>query len=185
MSEEDKRLLKRLHNADLDALYCVYEKYSDDLLAVAVSLLSDIHTAEDCLHDVFVNLVSTSNDLKIRSNIKGYLISCVANRARDCIRKRVRQPDCPLTRSENLTTSNNPIVQLIESEESAQLIKALAQLPYEQREIFVLHAQAGMKFPRIAGLFDVSVNTVQSRYRYAIEKLQALLEKENDHEIRK
>jgi DNA-directed RNA polymerase specialized sigma24 family protein len=35
-----------------------------------------------------------------------------------------------------------------------------------------------MKFRQIAGLLGVSINSVQSRYRYAIEKLRAILEEE-------
>jgi len=80
---EDQHLLKQLRAADPDALQRIYEKYLDDLLAIAVSLLSDVHAAEDCLHDVFVKLVSDTKGIKVRFNLKGYLICCVANRARD------------------------------------------------------------------------------------------------------
>ncbi|MHC4575215.1 MAG: sigma factor-like helix-turn-helix DNA-binding protein, partial [Planctomycetota bacterium] len=59
----------------------------------------------------------------------------------------------------------------------------LAKLPYEQREVFVLHAQGDMKFREIAGLVGVSTATVQSRYRYGAEKLRGLLEKENANEV--
>jgi DNA-directed RNA polymerase specialized sigma24 family protein len=37
--------------------------------------------------------------------------------------------------------------------------------------------QAGMKFKKIAELQSVSIKTVISRYRYGIEKLQVLLER--------
>ena len=36
--------------------------------------------------------------------------------------------------------------------------------------------QAGMKFREIADAQDVSVNTIQSRYRYGLEKLRSLLD---------
>jgi DNA-directed RNA polymerase specialized sigma24 family protein len=48
---EDQRLLKRLRAGDKDALRRIYEKYIDDLLRVALSLLFDIQAAEDCIHD--------------------------------------------------------------------------------------------------------------------------------------
>lgn len=54
----------------------------------------------------------------------------------------------------------------------------LAQLPQEQREAFVLHAQAGMTFRQIGTLQNVSGKTALSRYRYAIDKLQRLLQQE-------
>ena len=54
----------------------------------------------------------------------------------------------------------------------------LMRPPYDQREVFVLHAQGEMKFREIAELQNVSIKTVQSRYRYGIERLQTLLEKD-------
>jgi len=176
---EDRRLLKRLRCGDPDALRRIYEKYMDDLLAVAASLLSDVHAAEDCLHDVFASFAGAVSSLKIRRNLKGYLISCVANRARDQLRKKPRQPASQLGQlkeSECPATLANPASQLIDCEESIRVFEALAELPYQQREVFVLHVQGGMKFREIAGLLNVSIGTVQSRYRYAIEKLRTLLE---------
>ncbi|MHC4624409.1 MAG: RNA polymerase sigma factor [Planctomycetota bacterium] len=181
---EDGRFLKHLRRGDREALRRVYEKYIDDLLAVAASLLSGIDTAEDCVHDVFVSFAeATGQGLNIRHNLKGYLLSCVANRARDQLRKRPRETNQRLEEADYPTTSREPAGQLIDCEESALLFAALAKLPYEQREVFVLHAQGDMKFREIAGLFGVSTATVQSRYRYGIEKLRALLEKEDRNEV--
>ena len=67
-------------------------KYKDDLLTVAQSLVFDINTAEDCLQEAFVSLVS--DGCKIRSNLKGYLLSCVVNRARDHLRRKDAQSHC-------------------------------------------------------------------------------------------
>jgi DNA-directed RNA polymerase specialized sigma24 family protein len=39
--------------------------------------------------------------------------------------------------------------------------------------------QAGMKFKEIAELQSISIRTAISRYRYGIEKLQALLERDD------
>jgi len=76
---EDQRLLSRLRAGDKDALRRIYEKYIDDLLKVAISLLSDTQSAEDCLHDVFVDFAGVADGSMIQRNLKSYLISCVAN----------------------------------------------------------------------------------------------------------
>ena len=52
---------------------------------------------------------------------------------------------------------------------------ALEQLPYEQREVVVLHTRGRMTFKAIAELWQVPIKTVQSRYRYGLEKLKTLL----------
>ena len=180
---EDRQLLKRLRCGDPNALRLIYEQYMDDLLTVAVSLLSDVHAAEDCVHDVFVSFAGSVNNMTIRYNLKGYLLSCVANRARDQLRKKPKEAVQPLDVSDCSTTSGEPTRELIDCEQATRILEALAKLPCEQREVFVLHVQGGAKFREIARLLGVSVGTVQSRYRYGIEKLRVLLDKENDNEV--
>jgi RNA polymerase sigma factor (sigma-70 family) len=175
---EDQRLLKRLRAGDKDALRRIYEKYIDDLLRVVLSLLPDIQAAEDCLHDVFVDLAGAANSMMIHSNLKSYLVSCAANRARDHLRKRTRQSTGQAKQLYPQPISHNPVKQLVDAEESIRVFEALAELPYEQREVFVLRVQGEMKFRQIAGLLGVSINSVQSRYRYAIEKLRSILDEE-------
>ena len=175
---EDKHLLKLLRHGDSSALCRLYEKYRTDLFTVALSLIHDVHTAEDCLQDVFVRLAEGAADMEIRRNIKGYLISSVANRARDRLREKTKLSD----RTENFGCSAgtaDPVKVLIDREESARIFNTLMKLPYDQREVFVLHVQASMKFKEIAELQNVSIKTVLSRYRYGIEKLQALLERDD------
>ena len=182
---EDLRLLNRLCAGDKDALRRIYEKYIDDLLRVATSLLQDIQSAEDCLHDVFVNFAGTVDGSMINSNLKSYLISCVANRARDQLRSKARQSNFQAGQLNSRQVSTSPAKQIIDTEESARVFAALAELPYEQREVFVLHIQGQMKFREIAGLLGLSINSVQSRYRYAIDKLRTILNEDKQNETRR
>jgi len=182
---EDQRLLNRLRAGDKDALRRIYEKYIDDMLRVATSLLSDIQSAEDCLHDVFVNFAGTVDSSMIHSNLKSYLISCVANRARDQLRSKARQSTYQPEQLCSPQVSPSPAKRLIDVEESARVFEALAELPYQQREVFVLRIQGQMRFREIAGLLGLSINSVQSRYRYAIEKLRAILNEDSQNETRR
>ncbi len=52
---------------------------------------------------------------------------------------------------------------------------ALAELPYEQREVIVLHQHGALTFEEISRQLVLSINTVQSRYRYGLDKLRAQL----------
>lgn len=51
---EDRVLVWRLNRGSVDALARIYEKYRDDLLRLALSLLRDKSEAEDAVQDVFV-----------------------------------------------------------------------------------------------------------------------------------
>ena len=172
---EDQRLLRRLHRRDVDALRCIYQKYKDDLLTIALSVLGDVHAAEDCLHDVFVSFAKAAGEGRIERSLKGYLISSMFNRARNRLKRRQNELVAEIEEGELPTAPGNPVEQLIDQEKSRRIFKALAQLPDEQQEVVVYHLHGEMKFREIAALLGVSINTVQSRYRYGIEKLRTLL----------
>lgn len=171
----DRRLVHRLHRGDVDALHQVYHRYKDDLLTVAMSLLHDRYAAEDCVHDVFVHFAAEPADLRATKSLRGYLVRCVANQARNLLKRHHLQPaplgdelDCP-------DDCDGPTHRLIASEESTRVFEALAQLPAEQREVVALHIHGQMTFREIADQLALSINTVQSRYRYGIERLRTLL----------
>jgi RNA polymerase sigma-70 factor (ECF subfamily) len=68
-----------------------------------------------------------------------------------------------------------PELLAIQKEETTILNQAISHLPYEQREVVVLHLQGNLKFTQIAELRGTSVNTIRSRYRYGLDKLRSLL----------
>lgn len=170
---EDQQLLKDLQRGENAAWRQIYLKYKDDLFTVARSLVCDGNTAEDCLQEVFVSLVS--DGCKVRSNLKGYLLSCVVNRARDHLRRRDAQSNCQVNMQTQRFDLTDPAKVLADDDRNKAVTRALEKLPLEQREVIVLHLQGDMKFRQIAAMLDISINTVQSRYRYGIEKLRQLL----------
>jgi RNA polymerase sigma-70 factor (ECF subfamily) len=172
---EDRRLIKALQLGESAAWRQIYLKYKDDMLTVARSLVTDVNTAEDCLQEVFVLLAS--NGCKIHSNLKGYLLSCVVNRARDHLRRRDAQSNYQVNRVTQRFDSKDPAKALADDERKRAITLALEKLPLDQREVIVLHVQGEMTFRQIAAMLDDSINTVQSRYRYGMEKLRQLLMK--------
>lgn len=171
----DRRLIHRLRRGDVDALQQVYDRYKDDLLTVAMSLLNDRHAAEDCAHDVFVHFAADPADLRATRNLRGYLLRCVANRAKNQLKRRQLQPVSPGDEQDCTDDGDCPTHRLMASEESIRVFEVLAQLPAEQREVITLRIHGQLKFRAIAGQLGLSINTVQSRYRYGIDKLRTLL----------
>ena len=80
---EDKVLIWKFKCGSSDALCRIYQKYKKDLLRLATVLLNDVSDAEDTVHDVFVSFAQSAGKLKLRGNLKSYLLTCVANRARN------------------------------------------------------------------------------------------------------
>ena len=173
---EDRLLVWKFNRGDLGALRDVYEKYKDDLVTLAAALLTDVSSAEDVVHDVFVSFIKCSRTFKLTGSLKGYLVACVANRARTKNRSlQVRNRVLPDRTDTADPDSGNPEFAAVFGEELRQLSVALERLPYEQREVLILRSRGGMKFKAIAKQQDVSISTVQGRYRYALNKLRSML----------
>jgi RNA polymerase sigma-70 factor (ECF subfamily) len=176
---EDKLLIWKFRLGDRAAMARIYEKYKNNLLRMAGGLSNQTSIAEDVVHDVFVSLAQSPGRLKLGGNLKGYLATCVANRIRNSNRSSQRRRTVNLDETEpSVKDSDLPEGWIIRNEELDKLNYALAQLPYEQREVVILHVQGAMKFRAIAKSLNVSINTVQSRYRYGLEKLRSLLNSE-------
>jgi RNA polymerase sigma-70 factor (ECF subfamily) len=175
---EDRLLLYRFKRGDPDALRRIYEKYEVYLLTVATALLNDIGAAEDVLHDSFVAFAESAHKIRLEGNLRSFLATCVANRCRDLMRKRSRNHES-ISRAALFTCDQKgPELPAAFDEQLERVGRAIALLPYEQREVVVLHLKAGLMFKQIAGLQKVSINTVQSRYRYGIDKLRSMLDGE-------
>ena len=175
---EDKLLLWKFKRGSSAALERIYDKYEGYLITVATALLNNTHAAEDVLHDFFVSFVKSADKVKLNGNLKAYLATCVANLARNRIKSMQLKP-MALDDSDPIdSASPGPDLPAIQEEETAMLNRAMLQLPYEQREVVVLHLRANMKFTQIAKLTGAPVNTIRSRYRYGLDKLRLLLNSE-------
>ncbi len=173
---EDRYLVWRLKQGSPRALCRIYDRYETDLLTLAKSLLGRADQAEDVLQDVFVRFIESIGSFEITGSLKGYLVTCVANRARDYQRKDRRRSGEPLEAAQAVPSQQcEPLQEAIADEQRQRLEAALAELPYEQREAVLLHLQAGLKFREIARVQGVASKTAWSRYRYGLDRLRSML----------
>ena len=176
---EDKLLIWKLNRGSEDALCRIYEKYRDDLVRMAAGLLNNVSVAEDVVQEVFLALVRSAGKYEIRKNLKGYLTTCVANKIRDLGRKKSASNPVSLDDIDpGASDSKGPDQCVACDEEFQHLYKAMARLPYEQKETVILHLQGRMKFREIAKLQGTSIKTTLSRYSYGLDKLRSMLNSE-------
>jgi RNA polymerase sigma-70 factor (ECF subfamily) len=187
---EDKLLVLRCRRGSREALARIYEKYKADLLLLALGLLNDKTAAEDVVHNVFLSFVRGLDRFRLTGSLKGYLLTCAANHARNWNKaERVRAPARSVGcvhqpsadratdggRSPSRGDGENPLETLVCNEQLEMLSGALAELPFEQREALMLHLHGQMTFQAIARARQISTNTAKSRYRYGIERLRSIL----------
>ncbi|MGB8225999.1 MAG: sigma-70 family RNA polymerase sigma factor [Sedimentisphaerales bacterium] len=175
---EDKWLIWKLKQGNSDALCRIYKKYKNNMLALAIALSNNKTAAEDIVHDCFVSFAQSARGLQLRDSLRSYLLTSIANRVRNSDRDKIR-PALDVDEIDIAGPDSDCPSHLAISKEQMQRINlALSKLPYEQQEIIILHLQSGLKFKEIAESQSVSVNTIQSRYRYGIDKLRSILDGE-------
>jgi len=172
---EDKLLVIKCKRGSTEALGRIYEKYKTDMLVLAMALLNDISATEDVMHDVFLSFVLNIEKFRLTGSLKGYLLTCVANRARNLNKAKHQQSTKSELAEPVSSNSDEPVQAIICNEQLQQLSDAMVQLPYEQREVIMLYFQTGMTFRTIGKSLGISANTAKSRYRYGIEKLSLIL----------
>ncbi len=173
---QEKLLVRRLNRGDATALSDVYEMYRDDLLRLAASMLADKSAAEDIVQDVFVKFAGVARTFRLTGSLKGFLGTCVANAARNQIKAASRRKTVGLDGVTELTSDGQgPESWMISSEAFDHVRGAMGQLPTEQREVITLRLYSDMRFKEIARWQETSIKTVQSRYRYGLDKLRSEL----------
>ena len=147
--------------------------------------------AEDILQDVFYRLVEANRLLMPIEHITGWLFRVARNRITDLFRKKepenfsdlaVEDEDDEALQFEDLLPSPDagPEALYVRGVLLDELKRALAELPAQQRDVFMAHEFEGRSFKEIADETGVSVNTLLSRKRYAVLHLRERLRRVYD-----
>ena len=150
----------------------LYDEYAHMLFRYAVTLLGNPDDAEDAVQEVFTRIAQQINRVRRVENPKPYLFTATRNAAFSVLRSRQRQTLLTEAICAELLASPN----VDTTPESLLVGQTFTELPMEQREVLMLKVFEEMTFKQIADLVGSSLNTVASRYRYAIDKLRQSME---------
>jgi RNA polymerase sigma factor (sigma-70 family) len=146
--------------------------------------------AEDILQDVFYELVEANRLLMPIEHVTGWLFRVARNRIVDLFRKKKPESfrDAAVVRNDDADEELPTFEDLMPSPDAGpealyarsvllnELELAVDELPEEQRKVFVAHELEGRSFKEIAAETGVSVNTLLSRKRYAVQHLRERLQ---------
>lgn len=141
--------------------------------------VADPLDAEDILQDVFYALVEANRLLMPIEHVTGWLYRVARNRITDVFRRR-RWEELPQLDDLLSSAEQGPDARYTRSVVVDALEAALAELPKEQRDVFLWHEIQGRAFKDIAARTGVSVNTLLSRKRYAVLRLRQRLQDIHD-----
>ena len=149
--------------------------------------------AEDILQDVFYRLVEANRLLMPIEHVTGWLFRVARNRITDLFRKKEPENFSEIEAAQEEEEDESlQFEDLLPSPDAGpealyarnvllgELQRAVAELPKEQREVFVAHEFDGRSFKELSAETGVSVNTLLSRKRYAVLHLRERLQRVYD-----
>lgn len=189
----DEELLRRFNQGDELAFERLVHRYEQPLFNFILRSTRDPDQAAELLQEVFLKVVQKSGEFQHQSKVSTWLYTIARNLCIDTSRKMVfrrhRSLDAPGTNNED----DAALVERVASPGTAtdrsaigkdlglRIEEAVEALPEEQREVFLMRELQGMPFKDIADVLCIPENTVKSRMRYALERLQRALSEYEDY----
>ena len=174
---DERRALRGLTQQNEAALAWLIERYAPYVNTIVFNIIGasmSVGDVEEVASDVF--LVLWKNAERIRpGKLKAYLSGVARNLAKDRLRKAGRE--LPLE-EDILSSSDSDVEREMEVREQAGLVnRAILNMDYPDREIFLRHYYYCQSLPQIAGEMDMNLSTVKTRLRRGRSKLKDELRK--------
>lgn len=184
----DEALMARFQRGDRAAFKVLVSRHQKPLFNFALRHLRSPSLAEDVVQDSFVRVVQSANEFKHEARFSTWLYTIARNLCIDQLRKGALRRHPSLDESRPSQEGEGPTLgeQMPDSRASVErhatstelrskISDAVEELPEEQREVFLMREVAHLPFKEIAEITGVPENTVKSRMRYALERLQQAL----------
>lgn len=183
-AKRERELLAAYRAGDENAMAELVEMYRKPLYAFILRMIANHDEANDIFQDVWFRAIRHIARYKEKS-FMSWLFRIAHNVIIDRARRRQTasmaepHPDENDVRSSAIEALADPAPtpdRLVAGKETGELIAtAVASLPPEQREVFLLRMEADVPFKEIAAMQGVSINTALARMQYALEKVRAAL----------
>jgi RNA polymerase sigma factor (sigma-70 family) len=173
-----------------------FKKLVDDWEAMvyntALGIVQNEEDADDITQDVFVQVFRSVSSFKGDSKLSTWIYRITVSRALDHERKKKRKKRFAFIQGffgtheeERLHPLNfeHPGVLLENKERSAELFRAMQNIPEKQRVAFTLHKLEGQSYQEIAGIMDTSLYAVESLMARARTNLKKELKKYYEKEM--
>jgi RNA polymerase sigma-70 factor (ECF subfamily) len=178
----DEELMVRFQQGDKEAFEALYRKYKNPIFSFLSRQYRTHETARELTQEVFIRVIRSAGSFRHGSRFATWLFTIARNLAIDSSRKaRHRQAasldqragdDGPSLIDRIPGRAPGPERSTAGARLQDEVGKAIANLPDEQREVFLLREYHGLPFREIAEIVDAKEGTVKSRMRYALEALR-------------
>jgi len=185
----DEMLMVRYQRGDRDAFAELVRRYQTPIYNFVIRQVGQTSTAEDTTQEVFLRVVQNAAEFKHEARFSTWLYTIARNLCIDHLRKQSHRRHPSLDQPPPGQPDQRPLVDSVadprpdasvdraaaSSEVQSCIVRAVEGLPEDQREVFLLREVANLSFREISVATGVGENTVKSRMRYALDRLQGAL----------
>ncbi len=188
--DHDAGLMLRYRDGDADAFAALYARHKGPLYRYLLRHVRNAGAASDLFQEVWSHLIATRARYEPRAKFATFLFHIAHNCAMDFFRRDLHLKRALLSQElepqplePEVPEHQRPdrVAEFVQQQSA--LLAAVAALPQEQREAFLLREETGLSVEEIARITDVPVETAKSRLRYAIRKLQEALRPMREPEV--
>jgi RNA polymerase sigma-70 factor (ECF subfamily) len=171
--------VKKARSGSLRAFDRLVKKYQRRIYVLIRKMVIDHDDADDIVQEAFVKAFRNLEQFDERFAFYPWLHRIAVNTAINHQKKMSRRME--LTRVEDIREpvsnpgESDPSETLLGRELNEKIASAMAQLPFEQRAVFILRTSEELSYQEIAGRLDISIGTVMSRLSRARERLKEIL----------
>jgi RNA polymerase sigma-70 factor (ECF subfamily) len=181
--DSDAALISRYAGGEAAAFELLYRRHELRVWRYLQRNLRNAATADELMQEVWFAVARDAARYRPSSSFTAWLFTIAHNRMIDHIRARRRQMgiDSPGLESDAVIRqlpadpSTSPVAAAVARDEAEALIRAVEDLPREQREAFLLQVEGDLDIEEIAKVTGSSFETTKSRLRYARTKLRQML----------
>lgn len=189
MDDADAQVVQAVLAGDVDQYARLVDRYQQQALRVAFSLLGNGEDAKDAAQDAFISAYRALRSYNGSAKFSTWLYRIVVNKCKDFYRSRQRRPktigitvDGGSADAQDQTffidvddPQADPQARALNKELSRQLSCGITHLPMKQRSAFVLHHLHGFSLEETAAVMHCSIGTVKSHLFRACASLRTHL----------
>lgn len=169
ISRIDENLIVRMGKGDKEAFSELYQKTSDAVYGLSLSVLRRKEDAEDVMHDAYLRIYREAPKYRKEGKPLAWIFTIVRNMCLNRIR------DARDTSGE-IPDAADPADEIGRATDRMVLGAAMRVLAEDEREIVVLHALTGLRHKEIADALGMPQGTVLSKYNRALKKMRKEIE---------
>ena len=179
--DEDAQLMLAYGRGEMRAFETLYSRHRAALYRYLVRQARDTEIANDLFQEVWSRVIVIRARYEPRAKFRTFLFTLAHNCFIDhCRRVKSRPAGLVLEDADaaDLLPADDalrPDAEMERDETSRLYRAALATLPQEQRDVYLLHEESDLSLEEIAKITGVGTETAKSRLRYAVGKLKAAL----------